>query len=70
MTDLGDLLKWMGDNPLPFMPTPWYNKDSGEVSVWFENVEYYADFINHNVTVFRARDDNRIVGCDLAVSLP
>jgi hypothetical protein len=45
-----------------FKPGFFYNKPGDIVEVYLENVSYYAQWINHDVTVYKAMDDDRIIG--------
>jgi hypothetical protein len=44
----------------------WYHSKDGDcIFAYWEDVPSYADRINGPITVYRAVDDNRIVGCQL-----
>jgi hypothetical protein len=45
-----------------FKPCFFYNKEGDMIEVYLENVNHYGQWINHDITVLRAQDDNRIVG--------
>lgn len=47
----------------PFQVKPYWNNEGKQIEVLFENVEHYGDWLNHSVTLFRAMDNNRVVGC-------
>lgn len=46
-----------------FEPGAWYSKEGDCIFVHWEGVPYYAEWINHDLTLYRAMDDKRIVGC-------
>lgn len=50
----------------PFAVQPYVN--NGSVLCYFEDTPSYADCVNREVRIFRATDDNRIVGCELKCS--
>ncbi len=49
----------------PFKPNAFHNTDGDLLEVFWENVSYYAEWLNPKVTVLRAEDDKRIVGCQV-----
>jgi hypothetical protein len=46
----------------PFIVDWWLCKDTGDAVLYLENVQSYAEWISPRVTVFRATDDNRVMG--------
>lgn len=52
-------------------PHMWVNKIGGTVEICLENVHYYAEWIKGegaDIAIWRAIDDNRIVGATLPYS--
>lgn len=44
-------------------PGAWYSEAGDCIFVHWEDVPYYAEWINHDLTLYRTMDDKRIVGC-------
>jgi len=50
-----------------FQAKPFFSEDG---KCWFyytEDAESYVEWIDHRLTVYRAMDDRRIVGCRLTI---
>jgi hypothetical protein len=49
----------------PFKPDAYYNTTGDFIEAIFEPVSYYAQWVNHRLTILRAQDDHRVVGCQV-----
>lgn len=50
------------NRPSRFRPSPFYSEAGDFLTVYFENVEGYADPLTGEITLIRDMQDNRIVG--------
>lgn len=48
-----------------FKPQAYYNQDGDLIEVYWENVDYYGEWLNHGLTLYKAQDDNRVIGCEI-----
>jgi hypothetical protein len=64
---LGRLLKRIAKEhgKTKFKPGYFYNTEGDQIEVYLENVNYYAQWVNHDVTILRAQNDDRIVGLEV-----
>lgn len=53
------------NRPGPFKAKPIYSPDGGSLTFIFEDVEYYRESIDDFVTLYRAKDGNRVVGVQI-----
>lgn len=47
---------------LEWKPNAFYNKDGDMIEWYNEQVNYYGDRVNEIITLYRAEDDNRVIG--------
>lgn len=47
---------------LPFESRPFVCSVTGEVEWFFEDTPHYSEWVNHNLTLYRERDNERVVG--------
>jgi hypothetical protein len=48
-----------------FKPQVYYNKAGDMIEVMWESADYYGEYINPGLTLYKAQDDNRVVGCEI-----
>ena len=46
-------------------PVWFYSKDGDCIFAYWENVPTYGDRLNGSLTIYRAVDDNRVIGCQV-----
>ncbi|MEX2387032.1 MAG: hypothetical protein WD534_04060 [Phycisphaeraceae bacterium] len=51
--------------PEQFNPRPWYSRAGDCLFYHFDEAESYADRVDDVVTVYRAFEDDRLVGCQI-----
>lgn len=49
-------------NPQKSRPGSWYNQDGDCLFCFSEDLDYYADRIDDNLTLYRAENDNHVIG--------
>jgi len=53
-------------NPVEeFKPFVYYNKDGDLIEVYWTNDDYYAEWINHNLSIYRHMETNEIIGVEI-----
>jgi len=48
-----------------FKPQVYYNKDGDLIEVYWEAADYYGEYINSSLTLYKAQDDDRVIGCEI-----
>jgi len=51
-----------GGNTEPFKPFAFYNEAGDEIEFFLSNDNYYGQWINHFMTVYRSEETNEIIG--------
>lgn len=65
MSDLDEFMQKLlkeAEQSGPFKPCCYYNRAGHQHEVYLENVPYIGEWINRDITVYRAMDDRRIIG--------
>lgn len=64
--DLNEVLKLMESmSKVEFKPHAFFNRPGDLLEVFFENVPHYGEWVNPEIYLLRAQDDNRVVGCQV-----
>lgn len=51
--------------PAPFRPHSYHNLEGDILHVYAEDADHYAERLTSNIDVYRAMDDNRVIGFKL-----